>query len=296
MSASAFIFVLLLQGPIHHGSTIPTGAAAAEDWSASFVAWWAFEESAGSAALANDSTSCGTAGTDCDLTDSGTVGRDTTNYQEGSQSATFASSDYFSCQDSTCDELDAIGSGESLTFGCWWRSGNDSTQQIIDNWDGSGGGRGGYKADRDSNNDRATCYVRDTNSEYNILTQNNSMPADDSWIHYVCQMTDDGTGSFRTYINGEENSNLTTTTPEIGADGEDFFLGSQNGSTPFMLGELDECFVIFDYLTAAEVCRVCSCQIDGSLCTCDGTSYNDAGRNSSDCGSCTLPDCNAAAP
>jgi hypothetical protein len=273
------------------------GGDPAADWSASFIAWWSLDEASGTR-IANGSTSCGSAGSDCDLADNATVTNDTTNKQEGTASASFAStnSEYLDCADGTCNELDMTGSGESFTWGCWWRSGSDVSQMLLDNYDEVGGSKGGYNMERLTVSDRGLCEVRDQNSIYNLLTAIDSMPADDGWVHVACQVTDNGTGSFSTFIDGELSTNLPAVTPETAPDGEDFFLGTQDAATIFMDGELDECFVIDDLLTEAEVCRVCSCQVDGSLCTCNGTSYDDDGRNSTECGSCTLPDCDAAAP
>lgn len=103
------------------------------------------------------------------------------------------------------------------------------------------------------------------------------------------------------------------------------FTISGPGATVDMEGQLDEAFVITQTLAASEICRVCSCGIQGTACECDtGTPANykactvDAdcqdfsaagrcdttsgtcqGRNHATdpgCGGCTLPACNAAAP
>lgn len=63
-----------------------------------------------------------------------------------------------------------------------------------------------------------------------------------------------------------------------------------------MNGHLDECFIVGQALSAAAICRICSCGLRGEQCTCSGTSYTSSGRNASNCGSCTLPACNAATP
>lgn len=63
------------------------------------------------------------------------------------------------------------------------------------------------------------------------------------------------------------------------------------------VGQVDEVACATAVLSAASLCRICSCQIDGSQCTCNGTAFATKGRNTTDCGTCTLPvDCTAAAP
>ena len=65
----------------------------------------------------------------------------------------------------------------------------------------------------------------------------------------------------------------------------------------YFLGEVDEVACATAALSATSICRICSCQIDGSQCTCSGTAFATKGRNTTDCGACPLPaDCTAAAP
>jgi len=62
-------------------------------------------------------------------------------------------------------------------------------------------------------------------------------------------------------------------------------------------GQLDECFITNTELSAAAICRICSCGVRGEQCACNGTAFTSTGRNASLCGSCSLPaDCSAAAP
>jgi hypothetical protein len=299
--AATLVLWILSIPPIFSGGVIVMRGSAgagdpAADWSASFVAWWSLDEASGTR-VANSSTSCGSAGSDCDLADNNTVTNDTTNKQEGTASASFASAndEHLDCADSTCDELDHSGGTHNSTWGCWWRSSTATNQVVIDNLDLSGGGKGGYQMTRQTADERIWCRVADNNSNYGIFSVTGTAPEDDEWYHLVCRVIGDTADTFQTFIGGELSSSSPQTI-ETGGDGESFYVGTIDGGSESMDGELDECFVIHDYLSDAEICRVCSCQIDGSLCTCDGTTYVDDGRNSSDCGSCTLPDCDATAP
>lgn len=62
---------------------------------------------------------------------------------------------------------------------------------------------------------------------------------------------------------------------------------------------MDDMQVYAGVLDAEARCKWCSCGWNGTLCSCfadDPTVYVSTGRNATNCGSCTLPDCNATGP
>jgi len=109
------------------------------------------------------------------------------------------------------------------------------------------------------------------------------------WSHVVGTMA---SGAFVTlYMNGAQAAQVAMSTTAA-ARNAPFYLGDNSA----FLGLLDECWVGNVLLSAASVCRICSCGIRGEQCACSGTSYTNSGRNAASCGSCTLPACNAATP
>lgn len=65
-----------------------------------------------------------------------------------------------------------------------------------------------------------------------------------------------------------------------------------HGSTA--AGNFDDCGWEAAVLADTALCKICSCGVDNSACTCSGTTFTGTGRRTTDCGSCTLPaDCTA---
>ncbi len=88
------------------------------------------------------------------------------------------------------------------------------------------------------------------------------------WGHGVCVLDLAATGDEgKVYSNGmlanDQRWTPPASPPHVG------FNISDHASDGGFDGELDECFVAAGALTAAEVCRICSCGVDGSLCACD---------------------------
>lgn len=115
---------------------------------------------------------------------------------------------------------------------------------------------------------------------------------------------DDTLDTFCLYVNGAAAgctglSNVSE--PPSGSSAYYRFGNASNGSK--LNGLVDESGLLLAVPYDAEsVCRVCSCGIDGSLCSCDPI-FTDAyaaaggeGLNTSQCGSCQLPACDLAAP
>jgi hypothetical protein len=112
-----------------------------------------------------------------------------------------------------------------------------------------------------------------------------------TWSHVVA--TASAAGPLVLYVNGVQQVTGSYPTPASAAAGKNFMLG-ENAT---WAGQLDECFLSGQLLSAAAVCRICSCGVRGELCACSGTAFTVTGRNASACGACTLPaDCSASTP
>ncbi|MHA2313220.1 MAG: LamG-like jellyroll fold domain-containing protein [Candidatus Thorarchaeota archaeon] len=298
---------------------VPSGIAgvAATDYTSSLVAGWDLEEASG----ARDAL-WGTCGNDCDLTDNNTVGQDATNYVEGSASADFvaANNESLSCTNVTCDELKVA---TTFTAGCWVRDTGDAAASRIIRMFTSAGSHG-YRLSRNATNDSFSCTIGDGTDTQSQDSSNNSLPVN-TFTHSVCVADD---SEILPYINGALNGCTAggTCQDQNGPDGasSSTFVLSDDIAAFDLQGQLDECFVDDAAWTAAQVCFACSCELDGKLCMCDGsdpTSYKSCtidsdcqvvgnttalcnggtcvGRNNTEainCGSCTMPNCNASAP
>ena len=98
----------------------------------------------------------------------------------------------------------------------------------------------------------------------------------------------------------------STTVREALRRGDLLFRLGGDDSTNGIIGQLDDWFCD-DWsasdasdgdMDAKSLCRLCSCGITGTQCTCngDGTTYATTGDNVGSCSSCTLPACNRAQP
>jgi lysophospholipase L1-like esterase len=118
----------------------------------------------------------------------------------------------------------------------------------------------------------------------------------DTWAHVVGRFDNAG-GQGQIFVNGQA-SGAAASQGGFGTAPGAFSLSQSVGGYAWD-GQLDECFVTARVLTAAEICRVCSCGVNGTLCTCDAAtppSYLTTGRNAGTCGACALPACNAPPP
>ncbi len=267
------------------------------DWTGSFVAVYDCENS-GNLGLNETAVGMG-CGTDCDLTNNNTVTQNTTDFVTGSASCDFASaSDQFlDCAAATCEET--LVAGPSHTFGCWARpDGEPNDTEIMGNrFSGSAGGA----RMRSQGNEAIRSEMGDGTSNFTNVHDGGDF-ADATWTHAVQRLDADGAGEWVGFADAVEDGGPTAVTTDMAAGSGDFVLSSATGSADWN-GELDECWVIADVLTNAEICRICSCGIDGTAgpCVCDGATYTDEGRNDSSdpgCSSCSLVGvaCNAAAP
>lgn len=288
LSSICLLLALPAMGQAHLMQNNSSSAAAATDWTGSFVAVWLFEDS-DDLGVNEVGTTCGT---DCDMAENGTPLQSTTagQFMEGAGSLDLGpidNDDFLSCVPSTCDELD-VAAGENITFGCW----NKTDQEAANAYTNyrSGFSDKFYFIQIQSFQAKWTCGIGDDTDTVQASGTEDLAEAGDPISHVVCSFDNVG-DVIQLYYNGATDGSATQQDAVSGTIGSTS-IGSAGADFD---GQLDECFYIKDLLTAPEICRICSCGIDGSRCTCDGTSYVDAGDNTY-CGSCTSTDCNAAAP
>ena len=280
------------------GVTPQNGTSAPADWSPPFVATWNFDEASGTRAASGGSCS---AGSDCDLTDNNTVLQDTTNFKEGVASADFTkvNDESLSCLNATCDELIAAP-GDSFSYGCFARADVDGSEIHFMEVSNEASGLDGYKLIRGEGLDTIDCQVSDAGGSVTGTGVTDAWPVN-VMTHAVC-VFDNSADTIQAYINGK-TSGSPATQDDVAATSENFYIGTDAGLD--INGQTDECFFIKQVLTDAQICRMCSCGIDGDndigneKCLCSGadpTVYAANGRNTTQCGGCTLPSCNAVAP
>jgi len=274
----------------NYGSGLPhlwsiQGLTTPPDESALFVAIWSLNEASGTRAN-RTGTTCA-ADTSCDLTESAgdTVVNSTTNVREGTASASFvrADNEWLQCTDATCNELDTTG---SMSWGFWLRPQSTGIQHnTMVSLDASATD-GWYSLITTTNLHQ--CFGSAVLVDSFSLNSTSTITAN-TFMHGACTF-DEPADTARNYFNAINEASDTAFTGNLD-DANQFDIGNWNLSNNGVDGQVDEAFVIFQALSAAEVCHICSCQIDGTRgqCRCDGTAYFDRGLNVSNCGTCTLP-------
>lgn len=297
-----------------HAVVLKSGGAAAGvsfgtweplNWTPDFVAVYRIENS--SDLGENESlTSCGS---DCDLTGTN-VSSSTSDPIEGLRyldpdSAAADVSMSCDADGSGCTALD-INTG-NLTWGGWvnYRGDNvhiggvNNNMVVIGQYDLNSEGTSddtGYAMTTAAFGAPAvSCFVDDTQLQITNVTGTSTTtdPGFNAWYHFVCRYTAD---SELELIKNDTVEATTTSGLSMSAADSDFFAPSTYGvNTGGLNWEADELFVYAGLLTDKDICRICSCGINGEGCSCSAssnTSYVSTGVNSSNCGSCTLPDCN----
>jgi len=245
------------------------------DWSVSLIAAWMLDES-GSAVRVN---SQGTVARN--LTPNLPIANDTTNKMEGVAAISPAAGQQLTASDAGFDN--AVS---TYSVGCWVRpTGIGAIHPILQHYNGSQGWLLDYPAD---NTIRFLVYP--SSGAYDRRTP---PIAQNVWTHVV------GTYTHPTMAIFTNASPSTTFTVPVAAAP---FLAtpvkmSEQFSTQAWPGQLDECFIASNALSPQAVCRICSCGVRGEKCSCQGSTYFTIGRNTSNCGGCTLPaDCQASVP
>lgn len=267
------------------------GTSAVPDWTSSFVAVYDIE----GASPWNQTG--GTCGANCNLTNSG-MAQDSTTYQHNSASASADESDgvdYASCAYGTCTGI--TGMTGSYSVGAWFNNGDDTVnQQFVRNQS-----TGGFYLQFTASSDNVFCYYYDGASQYQN-TDADTFEQIDGWAWVSCAHDASGGAGSSTISAYSASDNLwdkntkSALSPMTANTGGDFYLASEFGVSA-VTGNIDEAWIYDGVLSDAAMCRICSCGIDDSLCTYSGTTFVDAGRNTTECGSCTLcSDASASTP
>lgn len=267
------------------------------DWTSSYVAVWNMEEATNATRINAVGATCGSA---CDLTAVNTADKNTTNFVQGTASAEADGStatDVLSCTFANCGT--ELNVATSASWGCFARITADGTASAMQFAGTLASGNLSYAMIRDTTNDTLECRVIESGGTDRILhSANNAFPVN-TMTSGVCTFND-STNVLSTYTNsGTPTTGTCNTMKSVAAGTMNILANTASGGTPTVwTGQVDQCFVKVGVLIAADICRMCSCGIDGSLCSCIAaapTTYYISGRNTS-CNTCSLPACNKAAP
>lgn len=266
------------------------GATALSDWTPYFLVKYTFESG-----TINPSPNTGYCGTTCDVACGSGGTHDGTNFVQGAFSLGLASATPQTCAtysfQASVQPPPNSGFDAPVTWGCWIRPTlNDADMTLID---GSVGSAHGWKLDRQMANHNYRCYFGSGSGTVGppiiqLSAANNSAPLN-TFAHVVCR-SDAIAQRADIFVNGASQANSTPAlTAAARKPGWFMSLGPGFGDA-YVDAAYDECFVYNGALRNVDVCRVCSCGIDGARCTRTGTAFTVVGDNATRCGSCTLPD------
>lgn len=260
--------------------------------SSSLIAWWDMETA--NARVATGGTCA--SGSNCDLTDNNTVTLNTTDFQEALGSADFEkdNSEYLSCADATCGELNTDA---AFTVMAWviLNTSPAVTANFVSDLTSAGGFVLRTTASENFECRAAGPGTNKTETSGGTITLG-------TFAHLSCSYDEAGDDEVKVYIDGViDCSGSCNVMDDAGASTADFTI-SLGHTTLGWDGEMDEVSVWDVQLTAPEICYVCSCGIEnGESCTGNagdvpGSGGGSAGRNVAECGSCTMANCDATAP
>ena len=275
-------------------SSVIVAPANTPSWASSMTGLWYLEEG-----TTNTRVSSGTCTTACGLARSGNTDRDSTLKQQGSYSNVFdGTGDFLSCTNANCGSdlgvASSGGTGGSVSWGCWIRPESSSNEVALARTNSEN--TAGYSLS--ALMDQVIGFRFDTTCRVNSTSV--TRPYDDAsllnlWLFVVCSF-DDSANTLTLFFNGA--SAASGSVSSITSVTDPFYIGSAAFSGGDFDGNIDECFVYKGPMDATDACRICSCGVDGSLCTYDVTTgaYIEKGRNVGSCGSCTLPTASNSTP
>jgi hypothetical protein len=298
--------------PAAIGSSSSGGFQALASWTASFDAFYDFENAAGSAAVDDAQNN--------DLTDVNSVSRGTTApVPSGAQYADFvdAGPDSFLCTAATCP---VFAYTTNYTICGWFFATEAENDTVVDRLTVVSG----YRLRRVTAGNSTEFLVGDGTDLQTAVHAATVAWITSTWRH-ICFRFDDTTDLGQLTMNGEDS--IVDVSQQDTADGAiSITVGAQlGGVTEAFSGRMDALAFISQAMTLEEECRICSCNPAGALCMCDGMNpmnYKScstdtdcrqggnvtalcsgglcSGRNNAaqdpDCQNCTLPACNTASP
>jgi hypothetical protein len=202
----------------------------------------------------------------------------------------------------TCSALDIKTSGNlgtgNISFGCWATENEGASSGEVGDIIGKHDGTYGYVLWLDFGTSlvaysTAKCQVDGYTTWLPSYTTLLNEQRATNMHHYICTF-DDLNHTQAIYVDGTVNKDLgvpgyPALTPLLTSNTADFKIGSGGVKGDFY-GYADECFVYKGVLSQRDACRICSCGVDGSLCSCSAdNNWASRGRWDSDCGNCTLP-------
>ena len=203
-------------------------------------------------------------------------------------------------RDPACVALFDGALGEGMSTGCWLRGEDGDTvghheHVLIGNYSlNTPGNDKGWKAPVWSSGGNTGEHTGLYSNPYPVIpgdTDINYAVTGSSWVHLnnewgfevdVVDPSAAGGYSGRSFIAGWlANNQLGWTLPRNGWPTDQEWTIPGRWPADRFAGAADECFIARFALQDAEVCRLCACGIDGSLCKCDPanpTQYLDRGR------------------
>jgi hypothetical protein len=267
-------WVLNSESPPICWSGVGAGAEAT-DWTDATAEAWLFDAEPWAAEISGD----------CDPAETGTVALDATNVMQGSAAASFAESSDLIVD---CSGVRDGGDG-ATTF--WVRPGADATARVVwwtvDNSlavaIGQFAGPGMAPEIITDNTLNATSSASYASAEFTFACVSYDSAGGEATLY---RGEPDGTWS------GDVTTDSGTQTARAAVDpGNDLRIG--HSASLGLVGQLDELTWWGTELTESQCRRIYACGLDGSLCTCSGSTYTSTGRQADATG---LPDCDAAAP
>jgi hypothetical protein len=217
---------------------------------------------------------------------------DTTTKIEGANSASFTTGQGFQTSGTT---ILAAPGGDALTMWCFV---NLSSVAADGTLMGKWASPNGYELWLDNNTGNEDLAGQENAQAPNIANIWNATPTGWSFIWWRAKSAS-GASTVRIGQwsgSGTLNNNTAGTAATV-ADATTVRFTIFGGARGTVAGNVDMCGWDATNLDDASLCKICSCGVDGSLCTCSGTSFATTGRRTTDCGTCTLPsDCTASTP
>jgi hypothetical protein len=267
------------------------GSVNAVDWSNSMIATWNLEQFELSGLTENEAASC----QDCGLTNVNTVTVDSGDSLIATDSLLF---DITNDTSLTCDlttECEEINFAGDVSWGCFAKSVQDAANAFL-------GGHGDRSFDfhRLAASDTLRCAVGENASTVQTADADANEWPDATWVHMACTFNDTS-NAILPYANANQTGSGTQANTRSSDGSGNFVLGElASAGTLNFEGNMNECAVDNMVWSASDICRICSCNIDGRACACfaaDPTLWVSQGRRDSLCGGCTLPaNCNIGQP
>lgn len=242
-------------------TTLPPSYAALPDCTGSVGWYYRFEEAAASDAASNSGSFTGE-----DPPAVASPARDTVTFKEGTKAGSFdGTTQYFSCNTTTCNDLNAV-SGGALTVMGWAYVNTDNTGNIAHKVNANKG----FRATRNSSNDHLDCAFGDGSATPPIASSTNGTFPITTWEFFACVFDATQAGAeIRAYTNA---GNLgTNTIASWVSSASNFRIAAQSGPSTMLPGRVDGLIIDTAAYGTDDQARVLNCDLNGALCMGDGS-------------------------